>query len=36
MMWQLYHATGLSLYKEIAVENEEKLDKNLMIFQGIL
>jgi len=35
MMWQLYHATGLELYKEIAVENEEKLERNLMMFQGI-
>lgn len=30
MMWQLYHATKNPLYKEIAEENELKLDKNLM------
>jgi unsaturated chondroitin disaccharide hydrolase len=29
IMWQLYHATGERLYKEIAEENEEKLDANL-------
>lgn len=35
MMWQLYHATGDSLYREIAEESEEKLDTNLMISQGM-
>lgn len=35
MMWQLYHATGEELYKEIALENEEKLDANLMIARGM-
>ena len=30
MMWQMYHATGDENYREIAVANEEKLDKNLM------
>ncbi len=35
MMWQLYHATGNELYKEIALENEEKLDANLMIARGM-
>lgn len=35
MMWQLYHATGEELYKEIALENEEKLDDNLMIARGM-
>lgn len=28
ILWQLYHATQDEMYKEIAVENEEKLDKN--------
>lgn len=35
MMWQLYHATGEELYKEIALEIEEKLDKSLMTFWGM-
>lgn len=35
MMWQLYHATGEELYKEIALEIEKKLDKNLMTFWGM-
>lgn len=35
MLWQLYHATGEELYKEMAVEIEEKLDKNLMTFWGM-
>ena len=35
MMWQLYHATGNELYREIAIENEEKLDANLMNRQGM-
>ncbi len=30
MMWQLYHASKDELYKEIAEELEEKLDRNLM------
>lgn len=30
MLWQLYKATGLEIYKEAAIENEEKLDANLM------
>lgn len=30
MMWQLYHATGEELYREIAQESEEKLDAALM------
>ena len=29
MMWQLYHATGDELYREIALENEEKLQRSL-------
>ena len=35
MMWQLYHATGNELYREVAIENEEKLDANLMNRQGM-
>ncbi len=35
MMWQMYHYTGSELYKEIAIENEEKLDVNLMIPSGM-
>lgn len=35
MMWQLFHATGDTLYKEIAEEAEEKLDSNLMRSQGM-
>ena len=34
-MWQLYHATGEELYREIALENEEKLDANLMLAGGM-
>jgi len=30
ILWQLYHATGNSLYKEAAIENEEKLDAALL------
>ena len=30
ILWQLYHATGMELYKEAAIENEEKLDANLL------
>lgn len=35
MMWQLYKATNLELFKEIAVENEEKLDRNFIIYRGL-
>ncbi|WP_310605477.1 glycoside hydrolase family 88 protein [Anaerosporobacter sp.] len=35
MMWQLYHATKLELYKDIALENERKLDFNLMNTGGL-
>ena len=35
IMWQLYHATGEELYREIALENEEKLDANLMLAGGM-
>lgn len=30
MMWQLFHATNITLYKEIAEKVEKKLDRNLM------
>lgn len=35
MMWQLYHATHQEFYKSIAIDNEHKLDQNLMIHQGM-
>ena len=35
MMWQLYHATGEELYRRIAEENEQKLDRNLMSYRGM-
>ncbi|WP_235775356.1 glycoside hydrolase family 88 protein [Paenibacillus sinensis] len=35
MMWQIYNATGDSLYKQIAVDNERKLDENLMKDKGM-
>ena len=35
MLWQLYHATGDMLYRQIAQENETWLDENLMIAQGL-
>lgn len=35
IMWQMYHATGDEMYKEIALENETKLDANLMNFMGL-
>lgn len=35
IMWQLYHATKDELYREIALENEEKLDVNLMTAEGM-
>lgn len=35
MMWQLYHATGEELYRRIAEENEQKLDRNLMSYLGM-
>ena len=35
MMWQLYHATKEEMYREIALENEEKLDANLMLAGGM-
>lgn len=35
MMWQLYNATNDELYKNIAISNEVKLDKNLMSHQGM-
>jgi len=35
MMWQLYHATGKELYREIAQETEEKLLPNLLSCRGM-
>lgn len=35
MMWQMYYATGDSMYQTIAVELEEKLDRNLMNHRGM-
>lgn len=35
MMWQLYFVTQDDLYKQVAIENEEKLDANLMSHQGM-
>lgn len=35
MMWQLYHATGQEIYKENALEVEQKLDINLMLHKGM-
>ena len=35
MMWQLFHATGDEMYKEIAIDVEKKLDRNLMTYWGM-
>ncbi len=35
MMWQLYTLTGKELYRRIAEETEEKLDRNLMNYEGL-
>jgi unsaturated chondroitin disaccharide hydrolase len=35
MMWQLYRLTGEQRYRDIAVENEEKLDRNLMNYDSM-
>jgi unsaturated chondroitin disaccharide hydrolase len=35
MMWQLYHATKEDIYKENALDNERKLDQNLMNAMGM-
>lgn len=35
IMWQLYHATKNPLYEERAKENEETLDRNLMLAWGL-
>lgn len=35
IMWQMYCATGEELYRRIALENEVKLDRNLMNHQGM-
>ena len=34
-MWQMYHATKDEMYREIAVENVEKLDETFMIASGM-
>lgn len=35
ILWQLYHATGDEAFREQAMENEEKLDRNLMAQWGM-
>ncbi len=35
MMWQLYNATKEELYKKVAINIEEKLDRNLMMYRGM-
>ncbi len=35
IMWQMYYATGEKLYFTIAVETEEKLEKNLYHYRGM-
>ncbi len=35
MMWQMYHATKNEMFCEIAQENEKKLDRNLMNYEGM-
>ena len=35
MMWQMYHATGEELYREIAENTEEKLEANLHAYRGM-
>lgn len=35
ILWQLYYATKEELYKDTAVRLEEKLDRNLMMHQGM-
>ncbi len=35
MMWQLYHAFGDDCYRAAALENERKLDANLMNWKGM-
>ncbi len=35
LMWQMYQATGNEMYRQIAEENEKKLDQNLMKAQGL-
>ena len=35
MMWQMYALTGKDLYKEIAIDNEKKLDSNLMDYNKL-
>lgn len=35
MMWQLYKLTGKDIYKNIALENEKKLDADLMDYEKL-
>ncbi len=35
MMWQMYALTGKDLYKEIAIDNEKKLDADLMDYNKL-
>ena len=35
MMWQLYYVTQDAMYQQAAIENEEKLDANLLSYQGL-
>ncbi len=35
MMWQMHHYTGSELYRELAIDIEDKLDANLMIPDGM-
>ncbi len=35
IMWQLYNATKNEMFREIAIDTEVKLDKNLMTAQGL-
>lgn len=35
MMWQMYHATGKEIYKQIAQANEERLDQAFDIYTGL-
>ena len=35
MMWQMYALTGKELYKEIAIDNERKLDADLMDYDKL-
>ncbi|MFD2728404.1 glycoside hydrolase family 88 protein [Enterococcus camelliae] len=35
ILWQMYHATGNEQYREVAEENEKRLDKAFDIFNGL-